>query len=101
MKLRFNNESVINDHLFCADDCGSYLQYIVFRGTRAVLGGIRRMPTCQFFKVAYAHLQKVGAKAYVHLDFWHKKAVYPPIFSAIHHGVSPLEPFSVGKGDYG
>jgi hypothetical protein len=41
---------------------------------------IRRMPTCQFLKVVYVHLQKVGARAYVHLDFCDRKAVYPPIF---------------------
>jgi hypothetical protein len=66
----------------------SFSQFI---NPRAVMGGggvytgIRRMPTCQLFKVAYAHLQKVGARAYVHPDFCDRKAVYPLIFLAIHH----------------
>jgi hypothetical protein len=37
-----------------------------------VYAGICRMPTCQLFKVALTHLQKVGARAYVHLDFCDK-----------------------------
>lgn len=56
--------------------------------TRAVLGDTQVYAVYAYpgiVKVAYTHLQQMGARAYAHLYYCGMKVIYTSIFLAIHH----------------